>query len=294
MTESHRTGSTVPRRQLGRHLAQLRKSARYTVRSAARYLEWSEAKMWRIESGQTSLRSLDVEAMCRLYGAEPEITQALMGLAKETKARGWWHAYGEAIPESFDLYIGLEEAASHLDTYERDLVPGLLQTADYARAIINAGHPTADESFVAARVALRVARQVLLTRVAGAPLLRVLLDEAVLRRQIGSKHAMGGQLRHLMEMGRLPHVTIRIVPFAAGLHLGVLSGPYTVLRFPTNGDGTATEPDTVYTDGFTGALYLDKEAETAKYRAAYQATWDAALSEHESTALITETAGSYA
>src|SRR5258708_901857 len=105
------TGSTVPRRQLGRYLRDLRNAARMTVRAASQRLEWSEAKLWRIETGQTSLRSLDVEAMCRLYGADPQMTEALMGLAKETKARGWWHSYGDAIPETFDLYIGLEEAA---------------------------------------------------------------------------------------------------------------------------------------------------------------------------------------
>ena len=108
------TGSTVPRRQLGRYLRELRNRQRLTVRAAAERLEWSEAKMWRIETGQTSLRSLDVEAMCKIYGAPADLTEALMGLARETKARGWWHAYGDVIPEGFDVYIGLEEAASQL------------------------------------------------------------------------------------------------------------------------------------------------------------------------------------
>src|SRR6266700_3489388 len=101
------TGSTVPRRQLGRYLRELRNRERLTVRTAAEKLEWSEAKMWRIETGQTSLRSLDVEAMCKIYAAPADLTQALRGLAKETKARGWWHAYGDVIPDGFDVYIGL-------------------------------------------------------------------------------------------------------------------------------------------------------------------------------------------
>src|SRR5579859_3041333 len=132
------TGSTVPRRQLGRYLRELRNRERLTVKAAAEKLEWSEAKIWRIETGQTSLRSLDVEAMCRVYAAPTDLTEALMGLAKETKAKGWWQAYGDVIPENFDVYLGLEEAASQLAWYEPELVPGLLQTADYARAVIKA------------------------------------------------------------------------------------------------------------------------------------------------------------
>src|SRR5579864_8834192 len=118
------TGSTVPRRQLGRYLRELRGRERLTVKAAAEKLEWSEAKIWRIETGQTSLRSLDVEAMCKIYAAPADLTEALMGLARETKARGWWHAYGDVIPEGFDVYIGLEEAASQLAWYESELGPG--------------------------------------------------------------------------------------------------------------------------------------------------------------------------
>src|SRR5687768_16016265 len=107
-------GSTVPRRQLGRYLRQLREDARITVKAAADALEWSTPKIWRIESGIVSMRALDVEAMCRVYGAPADITQALMGLAKETKAKGWWHSYGDAIPGWFELYVGLESAANRL------------------------------------------------------------------------------------------------------------------------------------------------------------------------------------
>src|SRR5229473_8185023 len=130
MTEET-TGSTVPRRQLGRYLRELRAGQRITVKTAAEKLEWSETKVWRIETGQTSLRSHDVELMCRIYAAPPDLTEALMGLAKETKAKGWWHAYGDVIPEGFDVYIGLEEAVSSLSWYESELIPGLLQTEAY-------------------------------------------------------------------------------------------------------------------------------------------------------------------
>src|SRR5580658_246865 len=145
------TGSTVPRRQLGRYLRDLRQKQRLTVRAAAERLEWSDAKIWRIETGQVSLRSLDVEAMCRIYGAPAELTQGLMGLAKETKARGWWHSYGDVIPEGFDLYIGLEEAASQLAWYESELVPGLLQTERYAHTVIRADNPGVPEEEISRR-----------------------------------------------------------------------------------------------------------------------------------------------
>jgi transcriptional regulator with XRE-family HTH domain len=153
------TGSTVPRRQLGRYLRDLRNKSRLTVRAAGAQLEWSEAKIWRIETGQTSLRSLDVEAMCKVYGAPQDITEALMGLAKETKARGWWHSYGDAIPEYFDVYIGLEEAASHFSWYESELVPGLFQTEDYARAVIRADNPGVADAEIERRVHVRLARK---------------------------------------------------------------------------------------------------------------------------------------
>src|ERR1035437_5097466 len=159
MATTETTGSTVPRRQLGRYLRDLRNRQKIPVKRAAEMLEWSEAKIWRIETGQTSLRSLDVEAMCRLYAAPPDLTQALMGLAKETKARGWWHAYGDVIPEGFDVYIGLEEAASQLSWYEPELVPGILQTEGYARTLIHTHNPGIDDEETSRRVHVRMARQ---------------------------------------------------------------------------------------------------------------------------------------
>src|SRR5712692_7860906 len=225
------TGSTVPRRQLGRYLRELRNRERLTVKVAAEKLEWSEAKIWRIETGQTSLRSLDVEAMCKIYGAPAGLTEALMGLAKETKARGWWHAYGDVIPEGFDVYIGLEEAASLLSMYQSELVPGLLQTEDYARTVIRSGKPGEDDEQVDRLVHVRIARQALVQR-ATAPLeLRAALNEAVIRRPVGGPAVMAAQLDRLAQAAEMPNVSLRVVPFSAGLHHGVMSGPFYILRF---------------------------------------------------------------
>jgi transcriptional regulator with XRE-family HTH domain len=280
------TGSTVPRRQLGRYLRDLRNSQRLTVRTAAEKLEWSEAKMWRIETGQTSLRSLDVEAMCRIYGAAPELTEALMGLAKETKARGWWHAYGDVIPEGFDVYIGLEEAASSFSWYESELIPGLLQTEAYAHTLIEADNPGVDEEEIKRRVGLRMARQALLTRVTARPQLQVVLNESAIRRPVGGMEVMAKQLTRLVETSDLPNVSLKIMPFSVGLHHGIMSGPFVILRFPLNGDGKETEPPTVYVDGFTGALYLDKASEIERYAQAFTDIWETALDEAPSRDLI--------
>jgi transcriptional regulator with XRE-family HTH domain len=280
------TGSTVPRRQLGRHLRELRNRQRLTVKAAAENLEWSEAKIWRIETGQTAMRSLDVEQICRIYGAPGDLTQALMGLAKETKSKGWWHAYGDVIPEYFDVYVGLEEAASQISSYEADLVPGLFQTEEYARTVIEAHNPGVDGDEIDRRVRLRIARQALVRRATAPPQLSVALNESILRRPVGGAEAMARQLNHLSETAELPNVSLRVVPFSVGMHDGLLTCPFVVLRFPLNGDGQDSEPPTVYVDGFTGALYLDKPHEVERYTRAFESIWNASLDEARSKQFI--------
>ncbi|MFD4788810.1 helix-turn-helix domain-containing protein [Streptomyces sp. NPDC058459] len=288
------SGSTVPRRQLGRHLRELRNRARLTVRAASTALEWSDQKIWRIETGQTSMRSLDVETMCRVYGADAELTQGLMGLAKETKNRGWWHSYGDVIPEGFDLFIGLEGAAASMQQYIKDLVPGLVQTDDYARALIQAGHPDVDAAEIERRVHVRMARQELLTRVTAPPTLELALGEAVLRQPVGGGQVMARQLDRLAETMDMPNVSLRVVPFAAGLHYGLVSGPFTILHYPVNSDGQPTEPSTVYMEGFTGDLYLDKPPEIERYDKAFTSIWDTALDAEDTQNMLHQAAKEFA
>ena len=284
------TGSTVPRRQLGRYLRELRNGQRITVKTAAEKLEWSETKVWRIETGQTSLRSHDVELMCRIYASPPDLTEALMGLARETKAKGWWHAYGDVIPEGFDIYIGLEEAAAQIAAYQPELVPGLLQTEQYARAVITADNPGVDAEEIDRRVHVRIARQALVRRQTAPPQLTVALNEAIVRRPVGGTQVMAAQLDSLAAAAGLPNVSLRVVPFTAGLHHGIMSGPFVILRFPLNGDGHDSEPATVYVDGFTGALYLDKPREVDRYASAFENIWSAALDQAASRELINQAA----
>jgi hypothetical protein len=253
-------GSTVPRRQLGRGLRDARMGARMTVRAAAKALEWSEAKMWRIETGQVSMRTHDVETMCRVYGVPDGMAEVLKGLAKETKARGWWHSYGDVIPSWFDVFVALEGAASELRSYQSELVPGLFQTAAYARAVLAAHPDGTDPDDVERRVLLRMQRQSLITRPTDPARLDVALNEAVLRRPVGEPDVMAAQCRHLAELSERPNVTLRVVPFGAGWHQGCDSGPFTILRFPQD-----MEPPTVYVQGYTGALYLDQPHEVARF-----------------------------
>ncbi|WP_228829521.1 helix-turn-helix domain-containing protein [Nocardia beijingensis] len=267
----------MPRRQLGRHLRDLRNRAGMTTRVAAQQLEWSEAKIWRIETGQTSLRGLDVEAMCKVYGAPPDLLERLRALARDTKAKGWWTAYGDVIPEGFDVYIGLEEAACRLLTYENELVPGLLQTEGYTRAVCAAAHPELSADEIDRRVRLRQARQALVTR-PNAPLeLDALIDEAVLCRRIGDPEVAAGQLDHLLRMIELPNVRIRLVPGDCGYHDGMTSGRFVLLEFPDVRYGEPPEPPVVYLEAFTGPVYVDKEPEIARFRTAFASIEAAAV-----------------
>jgi hypothetical protein len=228
--------------------------------------------------------------MCRLYGATADMTKALMALAKETRARGWWQAYGDVVPEWLDLYIGLEAAATRIDWYESELVPGLFQTGDYARALIREHVPDKSDSEIDRRVELRLARQAILRRPVDPPVLRVALREPMLRCPVGGVRVMAGQLDRLAEASELPNVSLRVVPVATGLHSGMLSGPFEILRFPVNGNGEESEPPTVYTDIYTGALYLDKPHEVNRYDQAFGKIWKTALDDEASRELIRESA----
>lgn len=274
------TGSTVPRRQLGRYLRELRNRERLTVKAAAESLEWSEAKIWRIETGQTSLRSLDVQAMCRIYGAPADLTDALMGLARETKARGWWHAYGDVIPEGFDVYIGLEEAASQLAWYESELVPGLLQTEDYARQVF-LGYQTVipiAPGVVEQRVKLRMRRQ---ERLTSEPPVRlsVVLDESVLLRRLGDNEMMRSQLQHLADVGARPNVDLRVLPLDN--NRVVMANSFTLLRFDD-----AMLHDVVNTESIRSELYVEGEDDTYSFRLFFESLVASALPPAESQEVI--------
>ncbi|TDD58214.1 XRE family transcriptional regulator [Kribbella antibiotica] len=290
MTQA-RSGSTVPRRQLGRQLRELRNQARMTAKAAAQAMDFSEAKLFRMEAGDVPMRSLEVERMCQIYGAPDDLTQAMAALARETKSKGWWHSYLDVVSENAAVYVGLESAASDLSAYQTDLIDGLFQTEAYARAVIAASHPEA-ELLTAERIdritEMRLARRILLTRPTAPLAVRAVLGEAALRRPIGGRKAMAEQLDHLLELSELSNVEIRVVPLEASNHRGVGSGSFSILCYPSNGSGRLAEPPTVYVEGFLGMLYLDKPQEIERYEAAWTDIWAAALDVKSSQNFITK------
>jgi len=265
-----------------------------TPRQVAGRLEISVATLYRYEGGQVSLRAVEVENMCRLYGASAEMTEALMGLARETKARGWWHAYGDAIPRWFQVYVGLETSASRLRKFEPDLIPGLLQTKDYATAVLRLDDVKTSAEEIEKRVTVRLERQGLLfRRLPPAPQLDVILGEVALRRSLDDQGAMAEQLRHVNEIGQLGNVTIRVLPLSVGLYRGAGVSAFTILEFPSNGSGRETEPPTVYAGSLTGALYLDRSNEVSAYDSMWTDVTTLALDETQSRQMIGEIAEEY-
>jgi transcriptional regulator with XRE-family HTH domain len=281
------TGSTVPRRQLGRYLRQLRDQSGTTLQAAAETLEWSRARMYRIEAGSVSLRTHDVQLMCGLYQAPSDLTEVLVGLARETKTRGWWHAYGDVVPAWFELYVGLEAAAVHLREFEANVLPGLLQTPEYAAAVIRT-RDGITETEVKQKVAVRMERSQLLQRVRPkAPRLEVIVDEAALRRSIPDRAAMQRQLAHLVNVTVKHDVEVRVLPLSVGPHRASGTGSFVILDFPEQ-NGRDKEPTTVYSENVTGALYLEKPSEVATYEAIWDEIGRLALDQRASDDLIAE------
>jgi hypothetical protein len=223
--------------------------------------------------------------MCELYGATRELTKALTALAAETKAKGWWHSYGLAVPDWFELYVSLESAAQHLREYENTLIPGLLQTGDYARAIYQHRAELTNEERDRL-VEVRLQRQsILKRRLPRAPKFEVILAEAALLRTVGEAATMADQLRHLMTVDRMPNVSVRVLPLTAKIHEGAEAGTFVILDFPL-GNRTTPEPPVIYCESWTGALYLDRPEEYAAYERVWASLDDLALDEAQSRHLI--------
>lgn len=278
-------GSSVPRRQLGRFLRQERERAGLTIDAAAKHLEWGRGKLYRIEGGETPLRRLDVIAMCDVYRSAPDTAEALAGLASETKNKGWWHAYGDVVPAWFELYVGLEVSACAIRKWEPVLVPGLLQTPEYAAAVIGA-KPGITEAEVGQAVKVRIERQQLLARRRPvAPELDVIIDESVLRRSIADREGMQRQLIRLGNYSDEAGVTVRILPLSVGPQSVFVAGAFAILDFAAAGT-RGPEPTTVYSESLTGALYLDKPGEVTVYEEAWRALDELALDVEASRDLL--------
>ncbi|WP_240506567.1 helix-turn-helix domain-containing protein [Thermoactinospora rubra] len=253
------TGPTALRMLLGTQLRKLREAKGVTREEAAHLIRGSESKISRMELGRVGFKARDVADLLTLYGVEdPEARKSVLDLVDQANEPGWWYRYNDVLPGWFQAYIGLEEAASRIRTYEVQFVPGLLQTKEYARAVVTAGSAGITQDEIARRVDLRLERQRVLDRPNG-PVFWAVIDEAALRRPIGGVEVMRAQLEHLIDLMRQPRITIQVMPFSYGGH-SAEGGAFSIMRFPE-----PDLPDIVYVEQLASALYLDKREEVDRY-----------------------------
>lgn len=275
--------STVLGRRLGDELRRLREASGLTTTQAADALDCTKGKISRIENGRVAVRLPDLTAMLHAYrAADPELRDRLASLARRTsrrRRRGWWNQYGAVLPDTYRDYIALEAMAGEIRTYQAQLVPGLLQTPEYARAVTAASRQwrTADE--IERFVQVRLARQ---ERLGGdSPLrLRAVLSEAVLLQRVGGSRCMRAQLGRLLDVSERPNVTVQVLPFSCGAHASMF-GPYVVLGFPEE-----AALDVVLADNPTGSTWLEREDEVARYQELFDAARARALSPARSRTVI--------
>ncbi|WP_225823714.1 helix-turn-helix domain-containing protein [Streptomyces naphthomycinicus] len=255
---------SVLRMILGRQLEELRTRAGLNYTEAGDAIGVSHSTIRRMEAAKVArLRLADAEKLLQVYGVtDQQEIETFLQSVREANKRGWWHTYRDVMPDWFAAYLSLEQAALQIRAYENHFVHGLLQTEDYARALLRAAGPHAPAAVTERRVALRMRRQELLARPAP-PRLWVVMDEAVLRWPVGGPEVMRAQIDHLIEVNRLPQVTVQLMPFANGPHPALRAGAFHLFRF------RARElPDVAYLSGLVGAVYLDKADDVVVYREA--------------------------
>ncbi|MGP4006014.1 helix-turn-helix domain-containing protein [Streptomyces sp. 4N124] len=253
---------TVLRMILGRRLQERRLGAGASLEDAAKALRVKPLTIRRLEKAEVALKPLYVEKLLETYGADRQEIDEFVVLAERANEPGWWHAYRDVLPNWFSAYVSLETGAKTLRTYEPHYVTGLLQTGRYAREVLSGGFPGAGDEDLQRRVDLRLRRQGLLER-PDAPTLWVVMEEAVLHRVVGGPEVMREQIDRLLEVSEWEHVSVDVVPFAAGAHVGVCA-PYTYFRFEE-----PELPDIVYTEILSGAMYLDQRSDVAAHLEAH-------------------------
>ncbi|MEU7407764.1 helix-turn-helix transcriptional regulator [Streptomyces sp. NPDC042638] len=277
---------TVRRRRLGQELRRLRELKGMTAEEVAERLLVSQSKISRLENGRRSISQRDVRDLCGVYEVEDQrIVDSLMEMARDSRQQGWWHTFGD-IP--YSVYIGLETDAESLRVYEPQLVTGLLQTRAYAEALVQGALPETSTAEIEKRVQVRMRRQERITAEHNPLRLWVVLDEAALRRVVGSRPVMREQLEHLIEMSQLPHVTVQVLPFEVGAHPG-LNGQYAILEF-----ADAADSSVVYLEGVTSDLYLEKAQDVQKYAVMYEHLRAQSLNVEASRQFISDMAKQYA
>ena len=254
-------GPTVLRMLLGAQLRRLRETAGVTRDDAGYHIRASGSKISRMELGRVSFKERDVTDLLEFYGVDDLAErEKLVQLTREANATPWYQKFQDVVPDWFHVFVGLEEAAQLIRVYEVQFVPGLLQTEEYARAVILQGAPGLEPDEVERRVALRMGRQKLLTR-ESPPRYWVIMDEAALRRPMGGRDVHVGQIERLIDLVGEPNITIQVMPFRYGGHAAE-GGAFTIMRFPET-----DLPDVVYMEYLTGAHYIDKPEEVERYAA---------------------------
>jgi transcriptional regulator with XRE-family HTH domain len=264
---------------LGKRLQYLREKAGLTYEEAARALDVTHATVRRMEKAETGLKIPYVEKLLRLYAVGPGEIGAFLALARQGNRPGWWHRYRDVLPGWFSAFVSLEGEAAVIRAYEPHYVPGLLQTEDYARAVLRAGRPHLPEPDIERCVALRLERQTLLSR-PDAPVLWAVIDETVLRRPIGGPGVMRAQLDRLIQACALPQVHLQVMPFAAGPH-PAMYGPFRIFRFQT-----AELPDVAFTESLVGAAYLDDPDDVTVFLEALDRMCAQAAPVHSTAAIL--------
>lgn len=283
-----RISPTLRRRRLSAELRALREAADMTSVEATRRLEWSGGRLTKMERGEwVRPNPRDIKDLCDLYEvADQRRRDYLITLAKQGRERGWWHAYRNMLSEEYSTYIGLEAGAASVFIAELAVMPGLLQTEDYARAVIDGGPAEITEEQAQRRIGLRMERQKLVTRDDDPLRVWVVMDEAALRREVGGPEVMRAQLRHICELARLAKVTVQVIPFGVGAHAAV-SGAFAILQFPESED-----PDAVYVETPAGELFVEVPDEVDRFHVAFRRLHAGALSPSASIDMIAEIAAS--
>ncbi|WP_025350108.1 helix-turn-helix domain-containing protein [Nocardia nova] len=292
--EPEAVGSTLPRRQLGRYLREAREGAGLTVERAAGLMEWHKSTLSRLERGLTEkVRVRDVLGLCELYGLDQEKVDVAKQLAEHSPARSWWRSYRDVITAKLDTYIGLEGAASELAIFQPLIVPGILQTVDYAKTLDRKYFPDEPEEKLARRIALRMQRQHSVTRQRQPLRVSVILHENVLRTVVGAPTVMAGQLRHLADLSTRENVQVRILPFRAGFPTGVVVSQFVVLTFPKDSRGKPIEPTIVFAESFTGNVYLEDKDDVRRCSQMFHHLMAATLDDRPSRDLMRVMAREY-
>lgn len=272
---------TVRRRELGVLLRGLRAERGWTVEQVAQRLLCSASKVSRMETGQRGASLRDIRDLCDLYEVDEDQRARLTQLAHEGKQRAWWQPLG--LP--YSTYVGLEAEADSISDYGIGVIPGLLQTADYAAAVVRSAVPRWVPEVVEQRVQARLARQRVLES-ESPPRFDAVIDEAVLHRVVDSPAVMRGQLSHLLEVARLPNVSLRLIPYDAGVMPAV--NKFIILGF-----ASPTVRDVVFVEGLTGDLYLDNIEDVEAYNVAFRALSALAASQYRTLAMIASKLASY-